>query len=268
MTFEVAVDPFNPGHFFAACGLFELSHRLAPEVEAHFGDRCFMVRGGPSLPDVLDALQVAGVAVEQDDSAAVGDDDEEDGTDRAAPLRLAPPFDLRVDWWLDRAGRELKVWAGTMDNGRIARAMLAAMASPDYRTPELLERGQVVPDPENPRKKVEPFYFDARRAPNSHARDAGFSSDELGMAVTAFPASEFLCLIGLQRFRPSPHPAHRRIFDYRAWLSSLPIELAALAVPGAVSVGAARRYRFENWFRTGQRKHKAFRQATLVPQGA
>lgn len=267
MSFEIEVDPLNPGQFFAACGLFELAHRIDPAVEARFGASSFAVAGGPSLEEVLAKLQDAGVRVDEGSETADDDGDSDDGIDRAAPLWIGGPFGLRLDWWLDRAGRELKVWAGTMDNGRIAGAMLAAMAAVEYRDDSLLVRGQVVPDPSNPKKKVEPFYFDARRAPNSHARDAGFSSDALGLEITAFPAVEFLCLVGLQRFRPAPHPTARRIFDYALWTEPLPIELGALVVSGAVTAGRVHRYRFENWFRTGQRKHKAFRPATPAPQG-
>src|SRR5437773_11624901 len=37
-------------------------------------------------------------------------------------------------------------------------------------------------------KKVEPFYFDARRAINAHSRDVGFSPNDLQLTTTAFPA--------------------------------------------------------------------------------
>ena len=36
--FSVAVDPTNPGQFFACCGLLELADRLWPGAEGWFAD--------------------------------------------------------------------------------------------------------------------------------------------------------------------------------------------------------------------------------------
>ena len=56
MSLRVMVDLRNPGQFFAACGLFELAARLAPNVEGHFDEHAFVTTTGPSLPEVLDAM--------------------------------------------------------------------------------------------------------------------------------------------------------------------------------------------------------------------
>lgn len=266
MSLRVMVDLRNPGQFFAACGLFELAARLAPETEGYFDEHAFVTTTGPSLSDVLETVLAASFAAPADGGADGADDD--DGLDRSAPLPLGDPFALRLDWWRDRfsGGRDLKVWAGTMDNTRIAAAMLAALRAPEFRDAALFDVGQVVLGADG--KKVEPFYFDARRAPNAHSRDVGFSPDALGLTTTAFPAVEVLCLVGLQRFRPrQPDAARRRVFRYRAWCEPLPIELAALVVAGAVPLRGTRTFQFENWFRTSQKKHKAFRPAVPVEEG-
>lgn len=266
MTFHVRVDVTNPGQFFAACGLLELASRIEPGVHGVFERDRFTVGGELTLAALMTAF--TGAKLEEDAGSDDGGDEGDDAVDRSAPLLLGAPFGLRLDWWLDRAagGRELKVWAGTMNNVRIATAMFAALRAPAFSDEALFDVGQIVSDPDNPTKKVEPFYFDARRAPNAHSRDVGFSPDALELKTTAFPAVELLCLVGLQRFRPGP--VERRVFVYHTWPLPLPAELAAPVVAGAVSVPGARAYQFENWFRTGQKKHKAFRAAVPITQGA
>lgn len=258
MTFAVDVDPTNPGQFFACCGLLELTSRLDPSATGRFEGAHFVVEGLPLLQDVLTAL--TGATFEHLDP--------NDAT--ASPLLLGAPFDLRLDWWKDESagGRELKVWAGTMQSTRIVQAMTAALRAPELQVPELFDVGQVVYDPAEPTKKVEPFYFDARRAPNAHSRDVGFSPNDLDLTTTAFPAVEALCFIGLQRCRPRAVPRRRRIFEYRTWPVPLPICVVPAVVAGSAPMRGARSYRFETWFRTGQKKHKAFRAAVPVSEGA
>jgi CRISPR-associated protein Csb3 len=141
--------------------------------------------------------------------------------------------------------------------------MRAALQRAEFRTESLLDHGMVVFDPEEPDKKVEPYYFDGRRGNNAQSRDIGFAPDALQMTTAAFPAVEFLCLVGLQRVRPqlTDEP---RVFEYCTWGGpSLPEIVPALA-SGVCADAARRRYRFENAFRTDQRKHKAFLPATPV----
>ncbi|TMQ05856.1 MAG: hypothetical protein E6J90_47820 [Deltaproteobacteria bacterium] len=256
MSFRVDVDLTNPGQFFGCCGLFELASRLDVDATAYFDRGGFSVSGRPELSAVLGQLTAAGL--EQLDPS--------DGT--ASPILIPSPLRLRLDWWKDErsGGRDLKVWAGSMQSVRIAQAMLGALRDPMLHTPALFDVGQIVYDPAEPTKKVEPFYFDARRASNAHSLDIGFSPNDLELTTIAFPAVEVLCLVGLQRFRPS-ETGEPRIFEYCTWSNSLPVSVAALVAAGAVPLRGTRRYRFENWFRSGQRKHKAFRAAVSVAEG-
>ncbi|WP_434045148.1 MULTISPECIES: hypothetical protein [Sorangium] len=253
MSFRVQVDVTNPGQFFACCGLLELATRLAGDATAHFEGAHFVVAAGCTLSGLLDRWT----------STRLVQVDPED--DASSPIYLPPPFDLRLDWWkdADAGGRDLKVWAGTMQSVRIAQAMVASLRDPELHAEDLFARGFIVYDPDEPTKKVEPFYFDARRAPNAHSRDVGFSPNDLELTTTAFPAVEALCLVGLQRCRPAP-TEQKRIFIYRTWATPLPISLAAPVVSAAVPMAGTRTYRFENWFRTGQKKHKAFRSAVSI----
>jgi CRISPR-associated protein Csb3 len=124
----------------------------------------------------------------------------------------------------------------------------------------MFDVGVIVYAPDNPMKKVEPYYFDARRGANAHSRDIGFSPNDLQLTTTAFPAVELLCLVGLQRCLPAK-TARPRVFDYFTWTEPLPPELLPPVVTSELTMPGSRGYRFENWYRTGQRKHKAFRSA-------
>jgi CRISPR-associated protein Csb3 len=149
-----------------------------------------------------------------------------------------------------------------MESFRIARAMQWTMRDKIFAQPDLFDVGCIAYDPDEPSKKVEPYYFDARRAPNAHSRDVGFAPNDLGMTTTAFPAVELLCLIGLQRGKPLPTD-RPRIFHYHLWFRPIDPVLLPAAVAGLLPQQLG--YEFESCFRTGQKKHKAFQSAKLKP---
>ena len=251
---RVNVDPTNPGQFFACCGLLELADRLLPGAEGWFeakGQEFCVATEGP-LKDLIGAFtQTRFLQVDPDDITA-------------SPIDIGTPFrPFRLDWWHDSrsGGRELKVWAGKMESVRIAEAMQYAMRIDErFKTSELFEVGLIAFEPGDPEKKVEPYYFDSRRGPNAHSRDVGFSPNDLGLTTTAFPAVELLCLVGLQRCRPAK-TNQGRIYDYFTWTSPVLPELLPAVVTGQIRTAGSQGFRFENWFRTGQKKHKAFRSA-------
>lgn len=243
---RLPVDLTNPGQFFACCGLFELAQRLDPATRGHFNAGTFVLSHG----DLKDLVRHAGKAQLTSLDAADAS---------ASPMSLGAPFNLRLDWWKDRAGggASMKPWAGTMLALRIGQAMQSALGR--AMEGSLLDSGFVVLGSDG--KKVEPYYFDGRRGANALPLDLGFSTDSLKLETVAFPATEFFTLIGLQRFRPQIE--RTRVFRYRAWAEPLPATLAALAVAGALpSTGPT--FQFENAFRTDQRKHKAFSPAVPV----
>jgi CRISPR-associated protein Csb3 len=241
----VEVDATNPGQFFACCGLLALADRLWPNTEGWFeaGDHRFLIATAELIPSRPEDPY-------------------------GSPVIIGTPFRrLVVDWWeTDMTGaRDLKVWAGTMESFGIAQAMQNAMRCSEFQTPDLFSVGMVVTTEEEGKKK-EPYYFDARRAPNAHSRDVGFSPNDLKMTSIAHPAVELLCLVGLQFARPVP-TARSRVYDYFTWHSPLLSSLLLAASTGLLRLPDAQGYRFENWFRTGQKKHKAFRNARTLTQG-
>jgi hypothetical protein len=255
-SIRLNVDATNPGQFFACCGLLELADRLWAGAEGWFEKTQFCIAANGDLNGLVRAISTVEL-VQRDPTNAT-----------SSPIEIGSPFRrLLLDWWHDdrAGGKGLKVWAGTMESVRIARAMQHAMRSDQFLTPELLDVGVIAHDPDNPEKKVEPYYFDSRRGPNAHSRDVGFSPNDLQMTTTAFPAVELLCLVGLQRCLPAKN--RHRVYDYYTWAQPILPELLPPIVAGELMLPGSNRYRFENWYRTGQKKHKAFRSAILIPTG-
>jgi len=260
-TIKINVNTANPGQFFACCGLLELADRLWNGAEGWFENGKFSIYAfgeknsvsdlKPTLANLLS--NIADAPIKQVDL----------GDDFSSPMELLGPFKILLNWWKDSqsGGSRLKVWAGSMRNTRIARAMKKALSNTRFQDEGLLDHHEVVYDPEEPRKKVEPFNFDARRGSNSKSIDVGFSLDTVKMSSSAYPAVEFLCLVGLQRFRPAPAKMHQ-MFDYCTWAVPLDSRVAPLAVFGVLPNVNSINFRFENAFRTDYLK--SFLPANLI----
>jgi len=236
------VDLTNPGQFFGCCGVFELAQRLWPRATAHFDGARFVVSEG-DLKELVEKTVQAPLAVL------------EPANQTSSALRLAGPFDLRLDWW--KVERGLKTWAGRMSVDRIATSLQRDLLS--TLNNGFFNDGRVVVDADG--KKVEPYYFDGRRGATALPLDVGFSSDALSLETVAFSVTEFFTLLGLQRFRPAS--TRLRVYRYRAWETPLPVTLAALATADVLPVYGPL-FQFESAFRTDQRKHKAFSPAVPV----
>lgn len=236
------VDLTNPGHFFGCCGVFELAQRLWPTATAYFKGAHFVVSDG-DLKELVTKTAAAPLEVLEHTNQT------------SSALRLAEPFDLRLDWW--KVERGLKTWAGRMSVDRIATSLQRDLSKTLNRG--FFDDGHIVVGADG--KKVEPYYFDGRRGATALPLDVGFSSDALSLETVAFSATEFFTLLGLQRFRPSG--VKLRVYRYRAWRASLPVTLAALAAASAIPDDGPL-FQFESVFRTDQRKHKAFSPAVPV----
>jgi CRISPR-associated protein Csb3 len=275
-TICINVDAFNPGQFFACCGLFELADRLWPGSEGWFDGHpmtdkfCIWMPNGDGS---LKALLEMACACEFD--AGDGEDKEADDDDEKAapvdPIIIKSPVKIVLDWWSDKS---IKPWAGSMKERLILQAMLRAIPV-EALDPFKFE--QAVSDPstdgaltdpkgrKKKRKKREPFYFDCRRGSKAHPLDSGWSPDTHEMEHKCAPAVEALCFLGLQRCRPIPteRPNTSR---YTVWLEHLPLAVISPVVSGIVPVPESITYEFTNFFRTGERKHKAFGEAKCIDQ--
>ena len=239
---RIDVDLTNPGQFFGCCGVFELAQRLWPRATANFEGPHLVVSDG-DLNELVTKTAQAPLEVL------------EPANQTSSALRLAEPFDLRLDWW--KFERGLKTWAGRMSVDRIATSLQRDL--PNTLSNGFFGDGHVVIGADG--KKVEPYYFDGRRGAAALPLDVGFSSDALSLETVAFSATEFFALVGLQRFRPSE--VKLRVYQYRAWRAPLPVTLAALAAANTIP-DQGPLFQFESAFRTDQRKHKAFSPAVPV----
>jgi len=236
------VDLTNPGQFFGCCGVFELAQRLWPSATAHFDGALFVVSDGDLKDLVAQTVQAPLEVLEP-------------ANQTSSALRLAAPFDLRIDWW--KVERGLKTWAGRMSVDRIATSLQRDL--PNTSSNRFFNDGRVIVGADG--KKVEPYYFDGRRGATALPLDVGFSSDALSLETVAFSTTEFFTLLGLQRFRPSE--VKLRVYCYRAWRTPFPVTLAALAAANALPDDGPL-FQFESAFRTDQRKHKAFTPAIPI----
>ena len=300
-TARIRVDPTNPGQFFACCGLLELAHRLWSGAEGWFEneDTSFIVaapESGEGFFSLIDRLAQVGLSGElspelaqerqqleekrrrlKKEKKSLQKKDEERRKELGTLLRegmieIAFPFELRLDWWKDDDDANPKTWAGTQQVLRIAQAALLDTIQA-FKADEPFNLACVMRialnDANNKSRgkkktkeaKAEPFCFDSRHGANALPLDIGFSPNELGMESKAFPAVELLCLIGLQRCRPKL-TAEPLVFEYFPWSTPLSILVAPAATCGFL--GQKSGYRFENAYRTDQRKHKGYLQATTI----
>lgn len=272
----IPVDLTNPGQFFACCGLLELADRLWPGAEGWFERQRFCLVT-PNRTATLNALltEAQGLQFDVGDDTDTGEDegDNGDGIGQIDPIRLtwrSKDPALQLDWWSEKS---IKPWAGSMKERVILRAMLSAIdpkeADPfndlrrvQYQSPKLGKNGR-----QKKAEKKEPFYFDPRRGNKSHPIDCGFSPDTQKMEAECCPALEALCFIGLQRARPATMGQENQS-RYTVWpkLSEfkpgVPANIVGAVSCGIVGLAGSRDYVFNNYFRTDQRKHKTFSQAT------
>lgn len=283
---RVRVNLNNPGHYFACGGLFELAVRTCGAEEARFvqddagqwffeiqlgangpNDGCGLLRSCAEVslstlsPEEEQRLQdikrrLRDESLSADEKARYEEEKKRiEKKAREGTLWLGKPFCLELDWWLDDASP--KTWAGQQGVAQIAQACARGMRA-ITSVKDCFDYAAVLTS--SGRSKVEPFYFDARRF--AGALDAGFSLDAIGARTSAYPAVEFLALVGLQRFRPKP--LDRFMYGYSVWTKWLPLEVGGAAAAGLLP--GTRQHRFRLRFRDDQRRYKAFGFAQLIEE--
>jgi CRISPR-associated protein Csb3 len=143
---------------------------------------------------------------------------------------------FRIDWFCDEfaGGSRFKTWAGQQSVLDITTAMHQGMAGVCTGSDPSLWN--------NARGIGLPFNFDSDLGGQGSALDIGFSFDPLaGSEATRIegickPALEFLCFVGLQRFRPREISRENR-FVYTAWNISLSPSVASAVACDAVNIG-------------------------------
>lgn len=272
MTFEptirVAVDPTNPGQFFACCGLLELADRLWNGAEGWFelSSGLFNVHsaGSEALTEHfltrLRQCELSNTMHETDlhryaqlkgmkkKDMSVAEELERKAFDkqwRELPLRLGTPFRIELNWFLDSqyGGSRFKTWAGQQSVIEIATSMKTPVTEGLYDSVNPLDWlrefcGSLVT-----------FNFDSDVSAQSSGLDVGFVLDPLGMGSASRPLLELLAFVGLQRFRPQADPS-ANAYTYACWQQPLLPGSAAAAAAGVLHLPRSQRFRFPLLYRT------------------
>jgi CRISPR-associated protein Csb3 len=262
MSIRVAVDPTNPGQFFACCGLLELADRLWPGAEGWFERREFCIECKGSLADLTSRLAQAEISSSLSPSqlkrlgtllsvakstltpADLQEKQQLSEMWKHERLHISAPFDLWLDWWRDERGErtELKTWAAKQFVAEMARDMLRTIKEAEWsKAPRPEQLFQFV------RADSLPFNFDSDLSGQGSARDAGFSADALGLKSAFRPLLELTAFIGLQRFRPATAPDDKLRFCL--WSTPLLPSVAAAASEVFGSHGGVQ-YEFRLFSRT------------------
>ena len=201
MPFRLQLDVYNPAEYYAALGLLELFSQQDGDVLAHFetagttgANSTFVLRGVTHLPD-LSELTIK--ALPHDDPLI-------------APVILDDSIEL--NWWLNQYGTEksmLKLWAGTTRPVDMLRRYQQSVGMVDE---DMLQRSIKT------KTGKSSFGFDTRASRDALA--VGYSQKEAGDASVLYPATEFLCAVGLQNFRPISELA------YFVWRRPVPVSIA------------------------------------------
>lgn len=264
----IPVDLTNPGQFFACCGLLELADRLWPGAEGWFEGNLFCIaEPRASFEKIILALRQCNVSNTMtkaewhrlDELTALKKKDRTESLEsekkllealrRESPIVLSGPLSLAIDWFCDEfaGGSRFKTWAGMQSVLDIAQAMHAGLSLNPEVSESMLWN--------NVRGIGLPFNFDSDLGGQGSALDIGFSFDPLAtnettrIEVSCKPALEFLCFVGLQRFRPLEVKGENR-FIYTAWNTVLTPSVAAPVVCSAIHLSATARYEFRLLYRT------------------
>jgi CRISPR-associated protein Csb3 len=214
MELGFELDVYNPAEYYAALGLLELASQQDDEVFSHFesddttgANSTFVMTCKDVLPD-LKALTVTALKY-------------------ADPL-IAPVMveGLELNWWMnefrDRKSN-LKLWAGTTRPVDMLKRFQQVMGEVD---------GNVLQHSVKVKTGKSSFGFDTRAS-----RDAlmvGYSQKEAGDPSVIYPETEFLCAVGLQKFRTTKD-------SYYIWKRPVPVVVAhAAAVQEIVGLRQSR----------------------------
>lgn len=211
-----ALDPTNPGQFYACCGLIELFELFGADTLSRFEVNPRKPRSAEFAVTADSPLDLSAVliAVAAADYKAIERCPAEESV-KPVRARLGNR-EIELDWWLDEfrsKATRLKCWAGRVTNAKLF-----------HELPKLVDTGSSAGDlfhrasPTGSR-----FGVDPRSAWN--ALDFGYSPDKQGQEAATFPAVEVLAAFGLQCFRPLVKSRER--FTYNVWRNDLPKVVAA-----------------------------------------
>lgn len=265
-SITIAVDPTNPGQFFACCGLLELADRLWPGAEGWFAEegRVFCIACGGTLSALLDKLSKAKLESSLSDEGLkrLGSLKSKDKTKRTSEdwadlerldamwkverVQLSTPFDIWLDWWWNESSgvKAMKTWAAKQFVLEIARPMLAAIGQMKWtdETPS-----QCLNDVT--KLKGLPFYYDSANNTQNTPRDYGVAPAALKSVPIDRPLIELLTFIAIQRFRPF-RALKSELLQYSLWSIPLMPSVAGAVVSGPLDLPTEKKFMYRMLYRT------------------
>jgi CRISPR-associated protein Csx14 len=229
---SIRMDPVNPGHFYACCGLIELFDLLGAHTLSRFEVSPtrpriaeFELRSEKQLDlrSLLGQLRQASFDLVDHSNNAV------------RPIRInLTSGELLLDWWFDSfrlKTTSVKCWAGQVTTEKLITELLRGI-EPDTDSATLFSSSRMM---------TTRFGIDPRSAWN--ALDLGYSPNEHQQKnAKTYPAVEVLGAIGLQGFRPNAES--RDSVEYRLWNRWLPrVPARRAALMGWPGIGCAK-YKF------------------------
>lgn len=221
---RVPMDPCNPGHFYACCGLLELFSLENAAVESRFELNGDSARRGAFLIRSESELELQTLLRNLKDAKLAYLEPEENSAERyersVRPVVLTiNSKDFTLDWWFDwfrERTKDLKCWAGQVTTEKLMKELqfcLPPDSTPDalFQIPEMMKTKFGV-DPRSAWSSLDVGY-----SPNAHNQDAA-----------TFPAVELFGAIGLQGFRPYlKRREDVRFHLWKTWMGKIPSRRAA-----------------------------------------
>lgn len=228
---RVSIDPANPGHLYACCGLFELYEIIEPGGTASFetGGRQprraeFRLQSKSTLTfeQFLPELRRCEFEALEHAPPTIG------------PVRFRWfGNDMVLNWWLDEKNVDkhpLKPWGGQQTGVGVLKALTAAL-------PEQIPAEHLF---DLVRYTTTRLGVDPRSAWNK--LDCGYSPNERNVKeARSAPIVDLPAAIGLQGFRPG---RDNRLFVYVLWHMQLPRVIARAAAAGALKDIRRKEYEF------------------------
>ncbi|MDY6903418.1 MAG: hypothetical protein SWH61_01920 [Thermodesulfobacteriota bacterium] len=255
-TINIPVDLYNPGQFFACCGLLELAHRLTrpgnralgwfeniDSSKPKFLIAAFDEEGPVILEAIIGSLKKCNITTT-------------DPSSKEGPVVLGDPFKITLDWRSPFPQNNLvKTFAGKQNIFEILQSLQNAI--PKTFNNNLMNYCDILDKAATA--------FSIGRAED--AIDAGFSMDvQEGRLLREPPVFlELLALVGMQRF--CPQKGENRLGRlYYAWVDPLPAFLAAIAVAQPFTSIFQQGYRFQMYKRDPQGRYKGFAPSRRLTQ--
>lgn len=255
-TIAIPVDLYNPGQFFACCGLLELAHRLTTSShrahgwfeESNESSHNFLIsafdKNGPvTLEKIICLLKQAKITNKNNDS-------------KEGPVFLGSPFNITLDWRSPFPQNGIiKTFAGKQELFKVVQALQRAVQK--VHDNEICDC-KILKVRELTERRVANFGIE--KAEN--VIDAGFSMDDQKDRLFQYHYVflEYLALIGAQRFCPYMGQ-ERRSRVYFAWEIPLTVHLAAVAISRPIVSAYQKGFVFQMYNRDPQGRYKGFASA-------